>query len=125
VNITEHAQIGHVQSSNDVGADSIGLVVLTPINVGATGDTSSHEGMRRLNFIKLSGYGFAILYPSLSKVNGDVGCDRGEVDMSANASKRQCRSRGWKEQKMKRKMRRYLQTLSNIPSEHSNMKGHG
>jgi hypothetical protein len=71
----QHAQIGDVQSSNDIGADSFGLVVFAPINVGTTSDPSRHEHVRRFDFIKFLGDIFAILYPNIGRISLHVGFD--------------------------------------------------
>jgi len=65
MDVTDITTVSNVQSSDDIGTDSLRLVVLAPINVGATGDASSHENVRRLDLIKLSGDVFAILNPSI------------------------------------------------------------
>jgi hypothetical protein len=72
VNITEHAQVSNVQGSNDVGTNGVGLVVLAPVNVRTTGDTSSHEGMRRLDLVELLSDSFAFLYPSIGEMDLDI-----------------------------------------------------
>jgi hypothetical protein len=46
-------QVDNVQSSEHVSADCLGLVVLAPVNVGASSNTSTHENMGRLDLINL------------------------------------------------------------------------
>ena len=55
------ADISHVQGSNDVTADSLSLVVLTPVHVGATSHTSGVEHMSRLVLLDLSLNSFSVV----------------------------------------------------------------
>lgn len=53
MNVLHKAKISHVQSTNHVAAYGLGLVILAPINVGPTSDTSRHEYVRGLDFVQL------------------------------------------------------------------------
>lgn len=48
VNILHQAQIGDIQRSNDIGSNSVWLVVFAPVNVGTTSNPGRHDNVAGL-----------------------------------------------------------------------------
>jgi hypothetical protein len=65
--IFQVAQVSNVQGTDHVCSECVRFVIFAPVNVGAAGNTSGHENMRRLNFIQLLGNFFTILNSGFSK----------------------------------------------------------
>ena len=49
MNVTLIAEVGKIESANDVGTYGFRLVILTPINIGAPGNASRIEHVYGLN----------------------------------------------------------------------------
>ncbi len=59
--------ISDIEGSDDVGADSGGLVILAPVDVWTACDSCCHENMGRLDFIELLSEALAVLNSCVSK----------------------------------------------------------
>lgn len=62
VDALEEAAVGQVQCANDVGAHSLLLVVLTPVDIGPSCAAGSIEDVGRLDALELSDDGLAVLH---------------------------------------------------------------
>ncbi len=61
VDVAFIAQVGDVESANDIGTDSLGFVIFTPINVGTAGNAGGIEDVGGLDTVELGGHVGAVL----------------------------------------------------------------
>jgi hypothetical protein len=69
VDVFQIAAIGQIQCPDNIASNRLFLVILTPIDIGATGASSTVENMCRLIFLELSNDGFAILHTNSGRVD--------------------------------------------------------
>lgn len=67
VDIALVAEINEVKCSNNVSANSIGLVIFAPVDVRTAGDTGGHEDVGGLDAVELGGYVAAVLNARFGK----------------------------------------------------------
>lgn len=69
VNTAREAQIGQIQSSNDVGTDRVLFMVLTPVDIGSSGAASTVQDVSRPDLFQFCLDGFSILHTDRGHVN--------------------------------------------------------
>lgn len=67
VDVALVADIGKVERADDVGANGFGLVVLTPVDVGAASDARGHKNVRGFHGVEFLGHRLAVFDASFGE----------------------------------------------------------
>ena len=86
VDLLEETAIGQVQGADDIAADGILLVVLAPIDVGATSAASTVENVGWLNSLELGNNSLAVLHADSGGSNGLALALKESLEMTSNPS---------------------------------------
>lgn len=86
VDLLEETAIGQVQGADDIAADGILLVVLAPIDVGATSAASTVENVGWLNSLELGNDSLTVLHADSGGSNGLALALEESLEMTGNPS---------------------------------------
>lgn len=86
VDLLEETAIGQVQGADDIAADGILLVVLTPIDVGATSAASTVENVGWLDSLELSNDSLTVLHADSGGSNGLALALKESLEVTSNPS---------------------------------------
>ena len=67
VDALHHAEVRYIESANDIDADRLWLVILTPIDIGAASNTRRHEDVAWLDLFKFGLYVSPVFNPRFGK----------------------------------------------------------